>query len=282
MLQHFPVNDEEPPGTGEISNAPLLSHRSSNAHLLDISRQFESIDSVSQRVGDPVFNANEPRDNSLRRVMPSFSLVLLISTILVFSVCDCYDCSQPLAWWSLVYVSRHILKTLLYTFCSSRESPAIDFVTGMVRLSGPMVWTMGGYYIFRTSACNQGIYAFASTLWALQSVAILLPCCLLSTIIFCAPCLIWIVPYIIPPNPNTIATREEIVAKIPKCLFEQLPPTTDESCSICLADYSGGDQVMQLPCGHVFHAKCIEEWLNLSQLCAICRSNIVTSLDIPV
>lgn len=32
-------------------------------------------------------------------------------------------------------------------------------------------------------------------------------------------------------------------------------------CSICLEDFSGTDTVAQLPCGHVFHPRCINRWV---------------------
>ena len=32
-------------------------------------------------------------------------------------------------------------------------------------------------------------------------------------------------------------------------------------CSVCLADFADGDVIRNLPCGHAFHAACIDEWL---------------------
>ena len=33
------------------------------------------------------------------------------------------------------------------------------------------------------------------------------------------------------------------------------------SCSICTEDYSEGDELRKLPCGHVFHKACVDPWL---------------------
>ncbi|KAK1409683.1 hypothetical protein QVD17_36212 [Tagetes erecta] len=51
----------------------------------------------------------------------------------------------------------------------------------------------------------------------------------------------------------------------------------DESCSICLAEFEDDDKVSQLSrCCHVFHACCIERWLNRDQFtCPLCRSNLL-------
>ncbi|KAK9071614.1 hypothetical protein SSX86_008043 [Deinandra increscens subsp. villosa] len=53
--------------------------------------------------------------------------------------------------------------------------------------------------------------------------------------------------------------------------------SVDESCSICLAEFRDDDTVSQLSrCHHVFHACCIERWLDRDQFtCPICRSNVL-------
>lgn len=49
---------------------------------------------------------------------------------------------------------------------------------------------------------------------------------------------------------------------------------TEEICSICLVEFEGEDAVSKLGrCGHVFHVKCIEQWLDRNQFsCPLCRS----------
>ncbi|KAL1523654.1 hypothetical protein AB1Y20_018589 [Prymnesium parvum] len=42
----------------------------------------------------------------------------------------------------------------------------------------------------------------------------------------------------------------------------------DQRCSICLEYFKAGDRARRLPCSHVFHAGCIDEWLcRNSDLC---------------
>eukprot|EP00928_Gymnodinium_smaydae_P057631 TRINITY_DN4084_c0_g1_i1.p1 TRINITY_DN4084_c0_g1~~TRINITY_DN4084_c0_g1_i1.p1 ORF type:complete len:466 (+),score=92.11 TRINITY_DN4084_c0_g1_i1:114-1511(+) len=45
-------------------------------------------------------------------------------------------------------------------------------------------------------------------------------------------------------------------------------------CMVCLSDFSHGEEVRRLPCRHVFHAGCIDEWLRRCQECPICKSNV--------
>lgn len=39
---------------------------------------------------------------------------------------------------------------------------------------------------------------------------------------------------------------------------QTMPPST---CSICTEDFRQGDQLRNLPCGHLFHPACIDPWL---------------------
>mmetsp|Transcript_76145 Transcript_76145/g.223239 ORF Transcript_76145/g.223239 Transcript_76145/m.223239 type:complete len:283 (+) Transcript_76145:62-910(+) len=41
------------------------------------------------------------------------------------------------------------------------------------------------------------------------------------------------------------------------------------SCLVCLGDFEGSDVIGQLPCGHGFHRRCIEEWLAVRPQCPL-------------
>jgi len=43
--------------------------------------------------------------------------------------------------------------------------------------------------------------------------------------------------------------------------FHKAPRTDEEQCYICLESYSPGQLARTLPCGHFYHADCIDEWL---------------------
>lgn len=49
-----------------------------------------------------------------------------------------------------------------------------------------------------------------------------------------------------------------------------------EPCSICLQEYEPGEKVRHLPCQHVFHRDCVDEWLlGESRLCPMCKRSVV-------
>ena len=47
----------------------------------------------------------------------------------------------------------------------------------------------------------------------------------------------------------------------------------DDCCPICLSDVEDGASCVQLQCGHIYHAECIESWLKLHSTCPVCRKD---------
>merc|ERR1719498_2095090 len=53
-----------------------------------------------------------------------------------------------------------------------------------------------------------------------------------------------------------------------------------ETCSICLAGSMGDEDITELPCGHLFHTKCIEPWLTeCRNHCPMCNVAIEPPAD---
>lgn len=50
----------------------------------------------------------------------------------------------------------------------------------------------------------------------------------------------------------------------------------DECCPICLSDYEPNDELLQLPCGHMFHPECGETWLVKNDSCPLCKRALGT------
>jgi len=45
-------------------------------------------------------------------------------------------------------------------------------------------------------------------------------------------------------------------------------------CTVCLIDFSLGDMLRTLPCGHEFHAECIDSWMDRNLTCPLCRRTL--------
>ncbi|XP_063241298.1 uncharacterized protein LOC134541647 [Bacillus rossius redtenbacheri] len=63
-----------------------------------------------------------------------------------------------------------------------------------------------------------------------------------------------------------------------KRALEDLEDTT-EKCTICLSEFEECEDVRRLPCMHLFHIDCVDQWLGSNKRCPICRVDIETHLD---
>jgi hypothetical protein len=78
----------------------------------------------------------------------------------------------------------------------------------------------------------------------------------------------------------TLATEQEKVnqplTQIMKDRLRTLPLTVEmmceqPSCPICSEDYSPSEEVLRMPCAHVYHSSCVLPWLETKKTCPICR-----------
>merc|ERR1712129_12519 len=47
----------------------------------------------------------------------------------------------------------------------------------------------------------------------------------------------------------------------------------EETCQICLEELAEGEEVANLPCGHIFHRSCVERWFQVRNTCPMrCES----------
>jgi len=59
------------------------------------------------------------------------------------------------------------------------------------------------------------------------------------------------------------------------CMNNKNFPVEQESCIICYEDYSKEDNIKELKnCKHIFHKDCINTWLNVNEICPICRNKV--------
>ncbi|KAL3736733.1 hypothetical protein ACJRO7_025640 [Eucalyptus globulus] len=49
-----------------------------------------------------------------------------------------------------------------------------------------------------------------------------------------------------------------------------------DGCVICKEEISRDEEVVCMPCKHMFHHECVVRWLNESNLCPLCRFQMPT------
>uniref|UniRef100_A0A7N0V2Z2 RING-type domain-containing protein n=1 Tax=Kalanchoe fedtschenkoi TaxID=63787 RepID=A0A7N0V2Z2_KALFE len=50
--------------------------------------------------------------------------------------------------------------------------------------------------------------------------------------------------------------------------------STPEECAICITEYEAGDELLTLPCLHLYHKPCITPWLTNNKICPMCKRDL--------
>lgn len=75
-----------------------------------------------------------------------------------------------------------------------------------------------------------------------------------------------------PPRTTNETSKVESFSQV--MILGESHQETMMCCSICLEEYHGKDRVRSLAqCGHLFHAECIDQWLQKNNTCPMCRSS---------
>lgn len=74
--------------------------------------------------------------------------------------------------------------------------------------------------------------------------------------------------------------KKESLSKLSVIHFSASIKNINESCPICIEEYTKDEKVRLLPCGHVYHLECIDPWLTeKSSLCPLCKQDVVAALE---
>lgn len=72
--------------------------------------------------------------------------------------------------------------------------------------------------------------------------------------------------------------RDQVAAKVLgefATIYKQDTEVSEDGvCVVCLSSVIHGDQILELPCSHVFHLSCVEEWLKRSIVCPVCKRDL--------
>ncbi|CAG9321060.1 unnamed protein product [Blepharisma stoltei] len=68
---------------------------------------------------------------------------------------------------------------------------------------------------------------------------------------------------------------QDAIAMLPTHKIAVIPEDPEAAkCMVCLSEYGIGEEVKTLPCFHMFHTACVNEWLQRSTLCPLCKTPI--------
>eukprot|EP00930_Biecheleria_cincta_P048925 TRINITY_DN34182_c0_g1_i1.p1 TRINITY_DN34182_c0_g1~~TRINITY_DN34182_c0_g1_i1.p1 ORF type:complete len:264 (-),score=26.70 TRINITY_DN34182_c0_g1_i1:121-876(-) len=83
-----------------------------------------------------------------------------------------------------------------------------------------------------------------------------------------------------PEDYELLKVLDDSVPKVDTMSAEQIRSLSRveagcEDCGVCLASFAQKEQVIRLPCGHLYHQACIEKWLTqCKNKCPICSAEV--------
>ncbi|KAK9691431.1 hypothetical protein RND81_09G196200 [Saponaria officinalis] len=71
----------------------------------------------------------------------------------------------------------------------------------------------------------------------------------------------------------------DAIASLPSTKYKSKKSEEAEtdSCVICRLDYEDDDALTTLPCKHLYHSDCINNWLEINKACPVCSAEVSTS-----
>nr|XP_003225246.2 PREDICTED: RING finger protein 11 [Anolis carolinensis] len=78
-----------------------------------------------------------------------------------------------------------------------------------------------------------------------------------------------------------IAQRIGLIQHLPKGIFDPGSEPSEKKikeCVICMLDFVYGDPIRFLPCLHIYHVHCIDDWLMRSFTCPSCMEPVDAAL----
>lgn len=151
-----------------------------------------------------------------------------------------------------------------------------------------LVWfVVGNLWLFGDDAeqCahpeKSVIYLLCYAMLVVSYLQICMPCILLIIFLpilcFCMPCLIRILARLQDIHAAKGANEAAIDSlNLTSLSEEHLRSVDNNTCPICINEMVVGEQARYLPCRHLFHKTCVDEWLRVNASCPTCRASIFT------
>ena len=163
-------------------------------------------------------------------------------------------------------------------------------------------FVLGNVWVYGSADCaTNAPWLFTACVAGLMFgfVGYIIPLLMTLVVCFCLPCAIVLLSSVVAntadlsgpnsaSNPNRPGATDQEIEALPEEVFK--PSTSgdgsgklgstvldadDAVCPVCLDDFEDGHKVKMLPCGHAFHASCIDHWLKINRACPMCKQYAV-------
>jgi len=68
--------------------------------------------------------------------------------------------------------------------------------------------------------------------------------------------------------------RSQLLADLPCEIYDPERHKDLTECELCLEEYEVGDELLRLPCLHLFHKACVGQWVQKAGTCPMCQVDV--------
>lgn len=228
------------------------------------------------------------------RLIQSIALFSIIGNVAVGGACclflslywsRCDECDRPLRWWLLIQgilqLNQLPVRLVLLWSVRSAESTGSSVEACIMSLTASPAWrtsksmallqygwfVLGMVWWMHTEKCPScpGISTLTASIMLLSAAR--------------AIAALMVFRMLFSQNdregeeagPKPTAATASQIAALPVLRFEAHScAEPGATCSICLCEYVDGTLMRRLPCGHSFHRRCVDKWLQRSKRCPLC------------
>lgn len=214
------------------------------------------------------------------------SVACFIFLLLYWSSCG--ECDRPLRWWLLVHGLLQLLQlpvrvVLLYSMKTSRNVEAcITSLTASPawRSSKTVALMQYGWFVLgmvwwmHTESCP-----FCPGIGKLTLAIMLLSAGRAAAALIIFRALFSPQDNVAEATPKVQAATMDQITELPVVRFDAATAEPGACCSICLSEFSDGALLRKLPCGHAFHRRCVDKWLQRNKRCPLCMHPVDEPCD---
>eukprot|EP01018_Ginkgo_biloba_P010144 Gb_26029 [translate_table: standard] len=197
----------------------------------------------------------------------------------------------------------HVNADSRIAFFMERCRMSLDFFFAVWFVIGN-VWVFGTRRTFSDEAPS--LYRLCIALLALSCIGYALPFILFAVLCCCMPCISSIFGYSISSQLKERGASTQTIAALPTYIFKSMFDVKDKiekidsddddangggyiidtmgrkryllaedaECCICLTKYKENEYLKELPCVHLFHVGCVDQWLKINSSCPLCKHEL--------
>jgi len=191
--------------------------------------------------------------------------------------------------WVLVFSFRHIIMmplNLVRWIKRERNEPpgrvdrVLNWMNGIT-----FFWNIFGQWLIYSGTCihSKVLRVYVIITIMVFYIQLTWPIILMFFLCICLPCVWIIVRAFRKPRTAIRSTVKKLkTRKWTKEEVGDLESDKEKTCVICYLDYEVDEVIKTLPCGHEYHADCVDRWLQKhNRTCPTCRHDITKKIKSP-